>query len=235
VAARGSDGRPRCSRQTIRLGARAMTGWRASCLVHLLLTFSIAACARPPMIITNVEVFHDLPTDFAGKRVAIASADPIEVGSLEFRTYADKLAERLTKVGFDVVAPDTESPPDYVAALAYGVGAQGLAAASASGWIMADYAGGGYYRGLTTVGGRYPRALVIGIAAVPQKADEQPRQVYQMTAVSTGSCRALGAVIDPMLDAVFRDFPGESATLRTYRVPSPAALSWPNCGHFGSK
>jgi hypothetical protein len=213
-----------------------MAGWRVSGLTHLLFSFLIAGCAPPPapMVTTNVEVFHDLSPDFAGKRIAIASTDPTEVAGIEFRTYADKLAERLTKVGFDVVAANTEPPPDYVAGLAFGVGAQGLAAASASGWTMADYAGGGDYQGLTTVG-NCPRALVIDIAAVPQRADEQPRQVYRVTAVSSGSCRAVGAVIDPMLEAVFEDFPGESGTSRTYRVPSHAALAWPTCGGFGVK
>jgi hypothetical protein len=202
-----------------------MAGWRMSLLLHFPLTVFIAACATIPMVNTNVEVFHDLPSDFAGKRIAIISADPNKTGTLEYRTYADKLAERMMKVGFEVVAPNTEPPPDYVAALGYGVGTEQVVAAATSGGIAPDYAGGAHYAATSTVVNAYPRALIVNIVALPRNAGEEPRQVYMMKALSTGQCRTLSAVIDPILDAVFDDFPGKNGTSRTHHVPSLAGLS----------
>ena len=141
---------------------------------------------------------------------------------MEFKTYASKLAARLANAGFQVVPPDPNAPPDYIAALAYGVGAQQASAAYTSEGITPDYAGGGWYNAVTTVEKQYPRALVVGIVKVATREGEQPRQVYSMTAVSSGRCRALSAVIEPILDAAFRDFPGESGKSRTVTVPAPS-------------
>jgi hypothetical protein len=118
------------------------------------LVLVLGACAR---VTTNVEVFHDLPADYAGQEIAIVAADPNKAETIEFRTYASKLATRLADAGFQVVSPDPDQPPDYLAALAYGVGAQQAGAAYTSGGITPNYAGGGWYHGVTTVSREYPR------------------------------------------------------------------------------
>ena len=182
------------------------------------LALALAGCAY---VKTNVEVFHDLPQDYAGQTIAIVPADPNKADTIEFRTYSSKLAAKLEAAGFHVVSPDPNAPPEYVAALAYGVGAQQAGAAYTSGNIMSNSAGGGWYDGVTTISKEYPRALVVGIVRVPRGAEEEPRQVYSLTAVSIGSCRALSSVIDPILDAAFKDFPGESGRSRTVTIPVP--------------
>jgi hypothetical protein len=179
------------------------------------LTLVLAGCAL--FVRTNVEVFHDLPANYAGQEIAIIAADPNKADTIEFRTYASKLATRLVEAGFRVVSPDPDAPPDYVAALAYGVGAQQAGAAYTSGHVSS----GGSYHGITTVGREHPRAVVVGIVRVPKGEDEEPQQVYSMTAISTGRCRSLSAVIDPILDAAFKDFPGDNGRSRTVRIPTP--------------
>jgi hypothetical protein len=184
------------------------------------LALALAGCARD-RVTTNVEVFQDLPKDYVGQTIAVVAADPNKADTIEFRTYASKLASRLVHVGFQVVPPDPKAPPDYVAALAYGVDPQQTRAAYTSGSITPDFMGGGWYGGITTVASQYPRALVVGIVRVPRSEGEEPQQVYSMTAVSTGRCRALSAVIDPILEAAFSDFPGESGKPRTITIPAP--------------
>ncbi len=184
------------------------------------LALVLVGCARD-QVTTNVEVFQDLPKDYVGQTIAVVAADPNRADTIEFRTYASKLAGKLVDAGFQVVSPDPKAPPDYVAALAYGVGPQQPGAAYTSGSITPDFMGGGWYGGVTTVARQYPRALVVGIVRVPHQEGEESQQVYQMTAVSTGRCRALSAVIDPILEAVFNDFPGESGRPRTITIPAP--------------
>jgi hypothetical protein len=182
------------------------------------LAFVLTGCA---WVRTNVEVFHDLPADYAGQQIAVVAADPNKANTIEFRTYASKLAARLTDAGFQVVPPDPDQPPDYIAALAYGVGPQQAGGVYTSGTITPGSAGGGWYHGVTTVRSKYPRTLVVGIYRVPGQEAEAPRQVYSMTALSTGRCRALSSVIDPILEAAFTDFPGESGKSRTVTTPRP--------------
>jgi hypothetical protein len=193
-------------------------GWKGTSVARtgaiVFVALILAGCAD--RVTTNVEVFQDLPKDYAGRTIAVIAADPNKADTIEFRTYASKLAGKLVQAGFQVVRPDPDAPPDYVAALAYGVGAQQTGAAYTSGNIS-----GGWYDGVTTVATQYPRALVVGIVKVPTQLGEQPQQVYSMTAVSTGRCRVLSAVIDPIVDAAFQDFPGESGKSQTVTIPTP--------------
>jgi hypothetical protein len=182
------------------------------------LALLLVGCTR---VATNVEVFHELPMDFAGKSITVVAADQNKAGTIEFKTYAAKLGAKLGQAGFLVVSPDSQAQPDYVAALAYGVGAVQAGAAHISGGITPDYAGGGRFGGTVTTEQQYPRALVVGIYRVPRDTSEEPQQVYMMTALSAGRCRALSAVIDPILDAAFTDFPGESGRSRTVTIPVP--------------
>ena len=200
----GVSGMARNGRSAARIGAT----------IFLALVFTGCTLVR-----TNVEVFHDLPADYAGQQIAIVPAEPSQANTIEFMTYASKLAAKLAEVGFQVAPPDPDQPPDYIAALAYGVGAQQAGAAYTSGSVTSNHAGGARYSGTTTVESRYPRALVVGIYSVPKHEGTQPQQVYSMTALSTGRCRALSSVIDPILDAAFRDFPGESGKSRTVTNP----------------
>ena len=186
------------------------------------LVLVLAACALT--VSTNVEIFHDLPKDYVGQKIAIVAADPNKAGTIEFRTYAAKLGTRLANAGFQVVSADPDEPPDYVAALAYGVGAQQTGGAYTHGTITPNYVGGGWFSGVTTFTTKYPRALVVSIVEVPRREGQEPRQAYMMTAVSSGECRALSAVIDPILDAAFKDFPGESGRSRTVITPTTADL-----------
>jgi hypothetical protein len=195
-----------------------MGGPAARIGVTICLALILAGCAR---VRTNVEVFHDLPADYPGGRIAVVAADPNKANTIEFRTYAAKLAAKLTGAGFQVVPTDPDQPPDYIAALAYGVGAQQAGASYTSGSVTPGYGGGGSYQAVTKVAREYPRALVVGIYKVPRREGEEPRQVYSMTALSTGRCPALSSVIDPILDAAFADFPGESGKSRTVTTPLP--------------
>ncbi|MFQ5562551.1 MAG: hypothetical protein ACE5FO_03180 [Parvularculaceae bacterium] len=186
----------------------------------LVLAGSLAACAR---VWATVEVFHDLPPDYVGKTITIVAADPAKAGTVETRTYDKKLADKLAAVGWKVVSLDPENPPDYVAAFGYGMDAQQATTYLMSGSYSgtADSTAGhvsarGSYSGAATPTTRtdYHRAFVVNIVAVPQSESKKPQQVYMVTVTSTGRC-LLSTDIDPILEDVFRDFPGESGRART--------------------
>jgi hypothetical protein len=46
----------------------------------------------------------------------------------------------------------------------------------------------------------------------------QTSQVYQAKLTSAGSCGALAGVMEPMLEAIFKDFPGKSGSAQTVNV-----------------
>ena len=48
----------------------------------------------------------------------------------------------------------------------------------------------------------------------PQKST----RVYEGKAVSRGSCASVAGVMDAILDAIFKDFPGESGATRTINI-----------------
>lgn len=47
---------------------------------------------------------------------------------------------------------------------------------------------------------------------------ENARQVYHLSIASAGRCSALSQVIDEMLEAGFRDFPGESGSATSIEI-----------------
>lgn len=78
-----------------RLGIGQVT--RAS-LSALLICGLIEACAQ---VKSQVEVFHELPTDYRGQAIGVLSGDKDKTGTLEFKSYAEKLSAKLTSVGFN--------------------------------------------------------------------------------------------------------------------------------------
>ena len=81
----------------------------------------------------------------------------------------------------------------------------------------------GYSTGTSTQS-VYTRALILNIYDVAKlpadpNAPTGQAQVYSSKLVSSGICSSLAVVMDALLEALFRDFPGESGSARTVSVP----------------
>ncbi|WP_299624289.1 hypothetical protein [Pelagibius sp.] len=213
----------------------------------LMLGLWAGACA--PTVQSNVEIFHALPSDYVGESITILASDEKEARSLEFKSYAERLAGKLQEVGFRVVG-ETEGPR-FVAFLGYAIGkgqqitrsysipnigVTGYSSSQTYGTVH-NYGGYGTYSGTTTYTPQYgvtgystgtttetvyPRAVVIHIYEVNWSDIENSPQVYSLTIGSSGGCGILSQVIDEMLEAGFQGFPGESGSARKARVDSNA-------------
>ena len=193
--------------------------------VLLIIVISSGGCTLLPNVTTHVEVFHDLPSDYVGKSIMVISADQNKAGTPEFKTYASKLSAKLEAAGFRVVSPETHSFTDYTAAFAYGVGAQQIVGAYTMGNAAINAMDGIDYKSSTFLEKEYPRAFAVSIVKNDNKKGTPTRYVYMMTAASSGGCRTLSSVIEPMLDAAFADFPGKSGEAYTVITPTLAEIS----------
>lgn len=229
----GCGSHPSVSRQ----GIRRATG-------ALAVGFALAACTE---VRSNVEVFHEMPADYAGATITILASAEEKAKTLEFRNYAERLAGKLEGVGFQVVGEG--ELPRYVAFLAYDVGegqqvtrtysipnygVTGYSSSHTYGTLN-TYGGVGTYSGTTTHTPQYgitgystgtttttlyPRVLIVDIYEVDWSDTEKSPQVYHLSIASSGRCGRLSQVIDEMLEAGFQDFPGESGTVQRIEVPA---------------
>lgn len=219
-------------------------------ILPLVAAVLLAACTQ---VRSTVTTFHTLPTDSAGKTIAIFPGTDNERNSLENKAYIAKLASRFEDAGFKIVEFEGPEKPDYVALFTYGVdngtqvarsyaipqwGVTGYSSSTTTG-TYSSYGSYGSYSGTTTYTPRYgvtgyatgtttdtvfQRALILDIfetdKILPDDQGGLDRAiVYQAKLLSSGSCGSLAGVIDPMLDALFREFPGASSQTYTVDVP----------------
>lgn len=216
------------------LRALAMTSVRA--LVALALVLLVAACG-PQLVTSQVTRFHNLPPGFAGQTFTILP-EPDQVGSLEFQSYADQVAARLTALGLRPVR-DTASP-DLVVKLDYGVGGGRTAVytrPSATGHFGYGYGWPsrrwGYGLGVgfpfdpwgpsyeTYAVTKYDRWLALDILDGPSFRQGRPIRAFEGRAVSEGGSRALPQVMPYLVAALFENFPGASGQTVRVAVPVP--------------
>lgn len=208
---------------------------------------TLAACAGPPKLSATVNTFHQLAAEtLAQKSVTIIPFSDAQRSSLEFRTYADKLAARFRARGITVV--DDPRRADYVVFLAYAIDNGQVQSQTFSVPEFGQTGGGStFYNGMvsspggmgTFSGTAYstPTFGVIGSSIQTVNTRVFTRQVeidmfdraafdaghttkvFEEHITSRGSCGALPAVMDGLLDAAFSEFPGTSGSTRVVSVP----------------
>lgn len=83
--------------------------------------------------------------------------------------------------------------------------------------------GGFSYRGFAMDARQPRRAYTRKIdLAITRVTGSEPERVYEVEAVSRGGCSSMSAVVDEMLAAIFKDFPGENGATKTLRVEGEA-------------
>jgi len=202
------------------------------------LILSVAAASCAPSVRTNVAVTHMLPPPGAMRTVAIQPYNETVASAPDFQAYSARLAAHLQAKGYTVVAPAGGPAPDYIAFFLYridgGTAVNQLEGrpAPATGTIITY----GLRTAFSTSTRRiYMRAVTVEIV---DRARFRPNdsasylgaRVYSGSVVSDGSCSTMAPVIDPMLTALFADFPGQSGGLRRVDIPVDAACGLDRLG-----
>jgi hypothetical protein len=213
-------------------------------------TVTVAACAAsltPQKLEATVSTFHQLaPDSLSHKSVAIIPANDNQRTSLEFKTYADKLAARFQARGLTVV--DDPHHADYVAFVRYAIdNGQVLSSTQSSpeyGWTggnttsydgtvsspgkMGSFSGTAYTEPtFGVVGSRvetvhtrlFTRRVEIDMFDRSAFDAGRTTKVFEERITSRGTCGAMPAIIDGLLDMAFTDFPGASGSTRNVSVP----------------
>jgi len=195
--------------------------------IALLASLLAASCA---VVRTNVAVTNTLPAMGSGKTVAIM---PYAQGPAapDFQGNAAKLAAHFQQKGYTVVAPSGGPAPDYLAFFLYRIdGGTPVNTLEGrpnplTGTIITHGIRSTYSYATRRV---YMRAVTVEIVDRARfrpndSASYLAARVYSGSVTSDGACSTMASVIDPMLTALFADFPGQSGGIRTLDVPADTA------------
>lgn len=199
----------------------------------------LGGCAT--MVHSDVTAFHlwQAKDDFKDKTFWVLPVKDADATSLEFVTYAYYVGEWLKQYGLVKEAEATKLP-DFVVWLGYGIddgreytftypvfGVTGGQTTNFNALVGNTRVTGtattqprvdviGTRIGQATV---YKRMVVIGIVERDPQHPQRSRVVYQGRAVSSGSNGEIAVVMPAIIDAVFKDFPGQSG--KTKHVTTP--------------
>ena len=195
-------------------------------MIVALIASLLAACAAE--VRTNVAVTHALPASAAAKTIAIVPYTENLAAAPDYQVHVAKLSVHLQQKGYTVVAQTGGPAPDYLAFFLYRID-RGTPVNTLEGRAHPN-TGSIISYGLRTAfsaGTRrlYMRAVTVEIV---DRARFQPNvsasylaaRVYTGSVTSDGPCSTMAPVIDPMLTALFADFPGQSGGIRTVDVPA---------------
>lgn len=201
---------------------------------------AVAACATPFQ--ANVSRFQQLPAA-QGQTFAVRATDPRLDDSLEFRTYAGLVADRLTQYGY--TRADSPASANLVVTLDYGVdrGREKVRSVPGSGfnrWGYAGYGWGPWGRPYYGWGRRsfvygfydpflfddynevesytvYASQLTMNIA---RKGTNE--RVFEGRAQAQSTDNDLTALVPNLIEAMFTGFPGNSGETVKITVAPPS-------------
>ncbi len=177
--------------------------------------------------------FHELPSKGLGQTYKFLPLEGQE-GSLEYEAYAKRISKKLEVYGYILKTEGID--PDYFVVFNYGIGDGGTITGSlpiygqtgggtsyTSGTVSTNYGGYGSYSGTTysmpTFGqiGSIPysirqhdRVLNLKIISYKEAKDGKAKVLYEGRVQSSGSSGEIAVVLPSMIEALFRDFPGNS-------------------------
>lgn len=206
-------------------------------IVALIASLLAASCAAAN-VRTNVAVTHALPASNAAKTIAIVPYTENLSSAPDYQANVAKLAARLQQKGYTVVAQTGGAAPDYLAFFLYRIDG-GTAVNTLEGRAHPN-TGSIITYGLRTAFSSgthrmYMRAVTVEIV---DRARFRPNElasylaarVYTGSVTSDGPCSTMAPVIDPMLTALFADFPGQNGGIRAVDVPAETGCSLDRLG-----
>jgi hypothetical protein len=195
-------------------------------LAALLASLLAASCSE---VRSSVTVSHMLPAP-AGKTIVIVPYGPGLALAPEYQDYVGKLAAHLRSKGYTVVPPQPgqAAAADQIAFFHFSVDGQTLVnpyvsvAVPRTGSIISYGLRSPYGHGTRSI---YTRTVILEIFDRARFNPNEPAsfitaRVYSGWVKSDGACSTMAPVIDPMLVALFADFPGQSSASRTIALPA---------------
>lgn len=186
---------------------------------------SVLLSACESIIRAKVETFRDASLGLPKGTIAVQPGDTSLNDSLEFKHYADLLAERLRDIGYDVVLT---GEAEYLATLAYAVSRQEKDSPSSRVVVGGHF---GYYshypRGSIYISDfnskefEYVREVSLSISksnAPNEKEDVSSSKILEMRATSVGHCEHLTVVYDEMLEAIFSNMNRTNGSIDRVKV-----------------
>lgn len=201
-----------------------------------LLALMLSGCV---LVRSNVSVFHEL--DPAQPRLFAIAPMKEQEGSLEWKSYADRIKVQLTQKGYREAPVDVA---ELVVFFTYGVdsgkqvvgsypimGQTGVSSSYTSGSVMmvgnTGYVSGTTYNtpryGVVGTGvtsqTKYGRYLKVEMLDRKSLAAGQLKKVYEAEVKSEGSSNQIAAVMPSMIKSLFEEFPGQSGSTRRSTIP----------------
>jgi len=192
----------------------------------LLVLFASLLAASCAVVRTNVAVTHMLPAA-ASKTVAIVPYTDNIAMAPDYQANTQKLAAQLRSKGYNVVPAQGGQAPDYLAYFMYRIDS-GTPVNQLAGRPQPN-TGSIITYGLRTAFSTstrriYKRSVTLEIVDRARFQPNMPAsyvtaRVYSGAVISDGPC-PMAVAMDPMLNALFADFPGQSGRLTSVDVPA---------------
>ena len=193
--------------------------------------FGLAACASPKYVVSDVTRHHNLAATPSGQSFAVVAAEDGQDESLAFKAYSELVSESLKDIGYRRF--DGQSPaPSIVATLKWSVeGPSPDVKSRASGFSYGfgyrsrfDHFGYGFdgpYTGRTDTRQMFVRRVEVALYDGSTYNTENPRRIFEGSAVSAGTNGQIDPVMPYIIQAIFDQYPGESGSTQTIRVEVP--------------
>lgn len=189
---------------------------------------SLSACTSTPS--AEVTRFH-LGGQIARGTVFLEPAEPQAAGSIEFRTYANRVAEGWRRLGFQPVS--SRGMAEYVSVLSYGYGTRSAIRNSGSsvsvgvGGSSGGWHGGGFGVGggvSIPLGGSKSENVALSSLGVTLRRSSDATAIWEGRAsveATSGQAEGnLSGAVPLLVDAVFSNFPGPSGKTTVYKPGS---------------
>lgn len=196
----------------------------------------LLGCAH---VVSNVTSFHELPSNGLDRTYKFLPMEGQD-GKIEYEVYANRISKKLE--GYNYILEKGSVDPDYFVLFNYGIGGGGTISGSmpiygqtgggtsyTSGTVSTNYGGYGSYSGTTysmptfgQVGSipysirQHDRVLNLKIISSKESKAGKAKVVYEGRVQSSGSSGEIAVVLPSMIEALFRDFPGNSG--KTKRI-----------------
>lgn len=214
-------------------------------LAAALVVFGLAACASPKYVVSDVTRHHSLPRAPSGETFVVVAAEEDQDESLAFSAYADLISQRLSGLGLRGFNGDSATP-DMVVTLSWEIEGPSPDIKSRNSGFGYGFGFGnrhshfGYGFGYpsesrTSTKQMFVRRVELIIYDGKTYNTENPKRVFEGSAVSTGTNGQIDPVMPYIIQAIFDQFPGASGETKTVRVEVPADSAAVQTGQVSSR
>jgi len=196
--------------------------------LYIMLTCFLASCARN--VDCEVTAFHTQPLP-QGETINIQVINPANIGSIQFREYAELISENLRAIGYTPVSASENAT--LIAEVDYGINTiKSKIRTTTDPYVLYHFSRGRYrypyyygyhgimdppyYREYTeTV---YNRTLVINIFQAASIDIAERKVIFETSVSSTGRESNLTEIMPYLVSAAFTNFPGESGVAKIITI-----------------